>query len=416
MDKSYISNLINDLNNTNSNKNTIFSITNKRFVSTTQLYRDFYNYTGYTIKDYVLKRQISKACMLVKQSDIKLIDIAFACGYDSQQAFNKAFKKVVGMSPLQYKNCEKYFYFQQHTDLPAYQIDVSQQKFGPVIQCKYYGHSIKKIEANALKSLLSLPLDLNSIRVFGRNGKQNGALFCYELTLQTHEPAIFDILANSPFASAAAGALREGLYAVTHVQNDRETIEHAWNYLYNNWLPISNFEKANTDYFEEYIVKNNRIKSLRLYLPVCKSDRQNMITIQTQPNRYFLTSVKRGVNPEQRASLSVLNFLKSTSPVSIGKKDYFYLSQDENQCECGVELWNDLHMSLNDLRIIQKSGGLYACVKSNHLNGYHVLKNMLLDWANENSIDTEGDVFAVCRDKTVFSDEEMTVYSKIKKW
>ena len=49
-------------------------------LSRTQLYREFYNTTGHSVKEYVRKRRLSMALALIKHTDMPLVKIADECG------------------------------------------------------------------------------------------------------------------------------------------------------------------------------------------------------------------------------------------------------------------------------------------------------------------------------------------------
>jgi AraC-like DNA-binding protein len=57
---------------------------------------------GQTPLEYVTEWRMQKAMQLLKQRDKKLIDVARSVGYESDAAFSKAFKRVVGASPGEY--------------------------------------------------------------------------------------------------------------------------------------------------------------------------------------------------------------------------------------------------------------------------------------------------------------------------
>jgi AraC-like DNA-binding protein len=57
---------------------------------------------GQTPLDYVTEWRMQKAMQLLQQRDKKLIDVARLVGYDSDAAFSKAFKRVVGANPGEY--------------------------------------------------------------------------------------------------------------------------------------------------------------------------------------------------------------------------------------------------------------------------------------------------------------------------
>ena len=57
---------------------------------------------GQTPLEYVTEWRMQKAMQLLDKRDQKLIEIARSVGYDSDAAFSKAFKRVVGANPGQY--------------------------------------------------------------------------------------------------------------------------------------------------------------------------------------------------------------------------------------------------------------------------------------------------------------------------
>ncbi len=58
---------------------------------------------GQTPLEYVTEWRMQKAMQLLQQDDQKLIDIARSVGYESDAAFSKAFKRVVGANPGEYR-------------------------------------------------------------------------------------------------------------------------------------------------------------------------------------------------------------------------------------------------------------------------------------------------------------------------
>jgi len=58
---------------------------------------------GQTPLDYVTDWRMQKAIQLLQQHDKKLIEVAQSVGYESDAAFSKAFKRVVGVTPGEYR-------------------------------------------------------------------------------------------------------------------------------------------------------------------------------------------------------------------------------------------------------------------------------------------------------------------------
>ena len=73
------------------------------------LHRLFTETVGMTNHDYVQRRQLTEAAKLLVFSDKPIIEIAFICGYESQQSFSLAFKAMYKSPPAEYRE-ERSFY------------------------------------------------------------------------------------------------------------------------------------------------------------------------------------------------------------------------------------------------------------------------------------------------------------------
>lgn len=84
-------------------KLTLDSLAAHVHLSREYLSRYFKQYTGKTISDFLLEIRISRAREMLGNSFHSVADIAAYCGYPSVSNFQKAFKKVTGMSPSEYR-------------------------------------------------------------------------------------------------------------------------------------------------------------------------------------------------------------------------------------------------------------------------------------------------------------------------
>lgn len=73
------------------------------------LHRMFNDTVGMTIHDYVRRRQLTEAAKLLVFSEKPIIEIAFICGYESQQAFTTAFKSMYKIPPAEYREKQTYY-------------------------------------------------------------------------------------------------------------------------------------------------------------------------------------------------------------------------------------------------------------------------------------------------------------------
>lgn len=73
------------------------------------LHRMFTSAVGMTIHDYVQRRQLTEAAKLLVFSDRPIIEVAFICGYESQQAFSSAFKSMYKIPPAEYRDNREFY-------------------------------------------------------------------------------------------------------------------------------------------------------------------------------------------------------------------------------------------------------------------------------------------------------------------
>lgn len=73
------------------------------------LHRLFTETVGMTIHDYVQRRQLTEAAKLLVFSDKPIIEIAFVCGYESQQSFSLAFKAMYKSPPAEYREKRNFY-------------------------------------------------------------------------------------------------------------------------------------------------------------------------------------------------------------------------------------------------------------------------------------------------------------------
>ncbi|MGH1342121.1 MAG: AraC family transcriptional regulator [Nannocystales bacterium] len=72
-------------------------------ISHAHFQRIFKALTGETLKTYVRSRRMANALDLLLTTDRRILDIALAAGFESQEAFARAFKKAFRMTPTEYR-------------------------------------------------------------------------------------------------------------------------------------------------------------------------------------------------------------------------------------------------------------------------------------------------------------------------
>ena len=64
----------------------------------------FQKYTQHAPMDFFINLKMKKACRLLRVTDSYVYEVAQQLGYSDQYYFSRIFKKVVGMSPKEYKH------------------------------------------------------------------------------------------------------------------------------------------------------------------------------------------------------------------------------------------------------------------------------------------------------------------------
>lgn len=108
-------NWISDLNNAldyieaNLDQNLdIGEIAAQAYTSKFHFQRLFYAIAGYKLSEYIRLRRLTLAAKDLTSTDLKVIDIALKYGYETPEAFSKAFKKLHGIPPSAVrKGCQK---------------------------------------------------------------------------------------------------------------------------------------------------------------------------------------------------------------------------------------------------------------------------------------------------------------------
>ncbi len=78
-------------------------VASEALLSPYHYHRIFRNEVGMTVVDYIRNRRMSLASTTLRSTDAGILDIALACGFESQEAFTRAFRKLYGMPPGRFR-------------------------------------------------------------------------------------------------------------------------------------------------------------------------------------------------------------------------------------------------------------------------------------------------------------------------
>jgi len=222
--------------------------------------RIFRGMVGDTVKEYISKRRLSYAAQALLDSKAKVIDVAFAHGFESHEVFLRAFKRDFGVTPSTFRAAT------QPKGLPAKKLKITaeylthlyqgitmeptliqsseKQLIGRAGQIKpvleFYEDNqtvVSQLWQNFREFRSSLPEYHGSEKV-GLITEQGGTLeYCagVELSLPGALPEGF-VSRTIP-----AGEYAEFTHQHTACQN---SINHTYHYIYGSWLPKSGREAS----------------------------------------------------------------------------------------------------------------------------------------------------------------------------
>ena len=217
---------------------------------------------GITISDYIRRRRLTLAAAEIKNSDIKVIDAAVKYGYQSPDAFSRAFQGFHGVLPSAARDCEKNLktYPKMSFQLTIrggvemkYRI-VEKEPF-KIVGVKYevemkdevlspsYGHMMENISDDTMNDLVSRSSDLSYGIVHAsadrsENSAGNATFTASNATFNQYIGVFSDDDAEE-HSTLEIGPYK---WVVFEVEGDWEHIEETWMRIYSEWLPSSAYE------------------------------------------------------------------------------------------------------------------------------------------------------------------------------
>lgn len=94
---------INYINENIENELTVKLISKNANISKSVLYKKFHSYFNCTISEYINIKRVEKSIDLLMKTDLSIENISQKVGFSSTSYYSKIFKKLQGISPLQYR-------------------------------------------------------------------------------------------------------------------------------------------------------------------------------------------------------------------------------------------------------------------------------------------------------------------------
>ena len=258
-----------------------------------RIYKALMNETPY---DSLLRLRLEKAVFLLKyNSEKKIRDIAFECGFPSPENFSRQFKSRYQITPGAFKKDKEiqnsriyqekqendfYFSFEKSREQPKRVFKVEVETL-PEIPIAF----IRAIFGADGQGLVERYLDLmdwaknNRVEYQGELKRFGMSIDNPEVTPASKYRYDFAISITGevqPEGIVEIGSIPASEYATVHCQGNLEDVAMAWDFLYKNWLPESDYVPLHYPAIEEFIQGPEDIGwdkfNLKCRIPVRKVD------------------------------------------------------------------------------------------------------------------------------------------------
>lgn len=367
------------------------------YMSLSNFYRMFFALTGYTIKEYIRLRRISLAAIELQRDNTCLIDIAVKFDFESTDSFSRAFKRVTGILPSDYRKQNRKFFFEridimdkyfdiQDNELLEKYPDIKVLKELEPMRVAYYCYYGKDPESHAftvMKDWLiknGLNINQQNLRIFGYNNPSPSSPdqdeYGYEVCVTISD----NIIVSDDMVKEKV--LSNGLYAVTNIkrgENDNigNEIVKAWN-RFKNWISDSKYVYGGHQWMEEHLGFDdnaNHIGGIDLYMPIAQKSNayDTTKTFENVKPMWTATYTATGEDAAEKARDYFLKWAEAQGLFNdnlthrffayynhekIGHKDFFYkihVTVDEN-----------FSTDNPNIKLEEFKGGYYAVMKSKY--------------------------------------------------
>lgn len=247
-------------------------------------HRIFLAMVGESITEYIRKRRLTEACLALKETDKRIIDIAFDYQYQSQEAFTRAFTRLYGLTPGKYRKDKVmptgFLYRKKLTEEALLHLQrgiTMEPKFltkgeFKIIGMEYVGNNkngeIGQMWHRFIPRMGEITNRTNSDVSYGvcfpvENMKEDSE-FSYVAGLEVDN---FDQIPEGMVARTVPA----GKYAVFIHKGSLDNLRSTYEYIYGSWLPKSGQEVAfqpDFEFYSERFIPDSEDCELDIYVPL----------------------------------------------------------------------------------------------------------------------------------------------------
>lgn len=253
----------------------------------------FSSVVGETVKEYIRKRRLSNSLMVLRSTDQRIIEISLDAGFDSQEAYTRAFKTQFGITPGEYrKNGAKDYMILHKPKITMAYLDhlyegINMQPiFKKLPEFKVMGLGVNFIsilspEKNnhlVIPKLWDVFLSRKQEIVHRVHAADFGICMPLSNELQKSHPDECFYLAcaevndvNNVPTGMITKTVPPGEYAIFTHKGPLNKLDHTMNYIYGAWLPKSGRklrEAPDLELYDERFNPESDHSEFDIYIPV----------------------------------------------------------------------------------------------------------------------------------------------------
>ncbi len=255
--------------------------------STCHFQRMFSFMTGVPLSEYIRRRRLTLAAFDLQTSRMKVIDVAFKYGYESPEAFSRAFKNLHGVMPVSARDigvslkafpkmtfqisikgvAEMNYRIEERDAFEVFGLAlkttvINGQCYKDIpefwMSCGQDGRGVELLEAAGKKK--GEPLDAGVTYAHNPDGSMTYMLGC--IKKEKSVPAKYEVL-SIPKQTWAI------FYTEWKSEQDDEKLHEVWQRIYAEWFPVASFEHADCDFdLEMYFGDVQKGYSCQIWIPV----------------------------------------------------------------------------------------------------------------------------------------------------
>lgn len=246
--------------------------------SLTHFYRIIQSFSGISLKDYIRNRRLSEAAVALRMSDTRIIDIAMEYDFQSQEVFTRAFLRLFGITPGQYRKSresitlyEKLNARQLFMSLNGLSIEptIILEKIFQLVGITRTVHpgsaDISQLWREFHHSSNSIITPLNSDKLIGlceyMPDITDDSEFSYMACIEVLSTDNLPMGMNAKIIPCTK-------YAVFTHSGTVDRLKETYNKIYGVWLPLTGSQLAEADTLEIYTLQSSNNYKLDIYIPL----------------------------------------------------------------------------------------------------------------------------------------------------